>query len=115
MKEKTININYFKVESYIESKRPPIEIRSKLDLGFSFEKNTFELFEVRPIWNSPDENDYQKLPFAKFRYVKTQNVWKLYWKRASGKWESYEPLSEASNVDLILNCIEEDAFGCFYG
>ena len=115
MEEKTLDINYSKVESYIQGKRPPIEIRSKLDLGFNYSKNTFELFEVRPVWNSPDPNDYQKLSFAKFRYIKTQKVWKLYWLRASGKWQSYDPLPEASNIDSILACIEAESHGCFYG
>ncbi len=115
MKNKSLDINFIKVESYIRDKRPPVEIRSKLDFGFSFTKNAFVLFEVRPIYLSSDPNDYQKLPYAKFKYVKTQMVWKLYWMRASGKWQSYEPLPECSNVDTILKCIEEDAFGCFYG
>jgi len=115
MKERTLDINYSKVESYVQDKRPPIEMRSKLDLGFSFSRNTFELFEVRPVWSSPDPNDYQKSSFAKFRYVKTQKVWKLYWQRASGKWQSYDPLPQSSNIDSILECIEADIYGCFYG
>ena len=49
-------------------------MRSKLDLGFIFSRKTFELFEVRPVWTSPDPNDYQKISFAKFRYIKTQKV-----------------------------------------
>lgn len=115
MKEKPLDINYAKVEAYIRRKRPPVEIRSQLDLGFSYENNTFELYEVRPVWNSPDKNEFQKLSFAKFKYVKTQKIWKLYWQRGSGKWQSYEPLAEVSNIDLILACIDEDTFGCFYG
>ncbi len=115
MKERPLDINYRKVQSYIEDKRPPIEMRSKLDLGFSFSRNTFELFVVRPIYNSPDPNDYQKSSFAKIRYIKTQITWKLYWQRASGKWQSYDPLPESSNIDLILECIEADEYGCFYG
>ena len=115
MKEKVLDINYAKVESYIESKRPPLEIRKELDLGFKYEKNTFEIFEVRPVWNSSDPNDYQKSSFAKFRYIKTMKIWKLYWMRASGKWESYEPFPESSSVDKIIDCIETDANGCFYG
>ena len=52
-------------------------MRSKLDLGFIFSRKTFELFEVRPVWTSPDPNDYQKISFAKFRYIKTQKVWNV--------------------------------------
>jgi hypothetical protein len=115
MKEKIININYVKVESYVKSKRPPLEVRDKLDFGFKFEKNTFEIFQIRPVWNSLDSNDYQKIGFAKFRYIKSKKIWKLYWMRASGKWESYEPFPESSTLDKIIECIESDAYGCFYG
>lgn len=112
---KELSLDYAKVDSYVASKRPSIEIRSKLDFGFKFEKNTFEIFTVRPVWSSPDPNDYQKSSFAKFRYFKSREVWKLYWMRASGKWEIYEAFPESKSVDKIIECIEEDAYGCFYG
>lgn len=78
MKDKHLDINYAKVESCVRDKRPPTEIRHKLDIGFSYDKNTFEIFEVRPVYSSPDPNDYMKSSFAKFRYIKTQKIWKLY-------------------------------------
>ncbi len=115
IKERMLDINYSKVESYIQDKRPPMEMRSKLDFGFSFARNTFELFTIRPVWGNPDQNDYQKLSFAKIRYFKTEQVWKLYWQRASGKWQSYEPFPESSYIDSILECIDADTYGCFYG
>ena len=115
MKGKIIDINYTKVDFYVKSKRPPVEIRHKLDLGFKFEKNTFELFEIRPVWSGTDPNDYQKSNFAKFKYIKSLKIWKLYWMRASGKWELYEPFPQSNNLDKIIDCIEADAYGCFYG
>lgn len=115
MRMKVVDLNYAKVEAYVKSKRPPADIRHKLDFGFSYEKNTFEIFEIRPVWRSPDPNDYRKSSFVKFRYIKSRKIWKLYWMRASGKWELYEPFPESINVDQILDCIETDAYGCFYG
>ena len=115
MKEKAIDQNYAKVESYVAKKRPPKEIRNRLDLGFKFAKNTFELFEIRPVGGSSDPNDYQKVSFAKFRYIKSREVWELYWMRASGKWESYEPYTASNNIDKVLSCIDDDVHGCFYG
>lgn len=112
MAEKTIDINYVKVKAYVISKRPPVEIRDRLDIGFSYEKNTFEIFEIRPVWCSEDPNDYQKLSFAKFRYAKSQMIWKLYWMRGSGKWQLYE---QANNLDEIIDFVEADTHGCFYG
>lgn len=113
MKEKILDINYAKVESYLESKRLPKALREKLDFGFKYEKNTFEIFEIRPVWNNP--NDYRKSSFAKFRYIKTKKIWELCWMRASGKWESYKPFTESYCADKIIECIDTDTYGCCYG
>jgi len=53
--------------------------------------------------------------FAKIRYVKSHGVWRLYWHRASGKWEAYSPFRESSDLEALLACIDEDSFGCFKG
>ncbi len=115
MKGKIVDINYAKVASYVKKIRPPKEIRHKLDIGFKFEKNTFEIFEVRPVWRSPNPNDYQKSSFVKFRYIISRKIWKLYWMRASGKWELYDPFPQSNSLDKIIECIDDDAYGCFYG
>jgi hypothetical protein len=49
-----ISLIEVQIKKFIESIRPPIEIRDKVDIGWKFEKNTLELFEIRPKWN--DEN-----------------------------------------------------------
>ena len=111
--DKIIDINYKTVEAYITKRRPPAHMRNEIDLGFKYSKNTFELYETRPSWTNP--NEQMKSSYAKIKYVKTQEEWKLYWMRASGKWESYEPLPKSSNIQAILDCIEADQYGCFYG
>lgn len=111
--ENIININERRIQVYIEKSRPPLEIRDKLDLGYSYNKEVIELFEIRPKWNNPSV--FQNSSFAKIKYVKTQKNWKLYWMRASGKWQSYEPFPESSNLEELLSIISEDSYGCFKG
>ncbi len=115
MKDKVIDINYSMIQSYVIGKRPSVEIRDRLDYGFKYEKNAYEIFEVRPVWNSQDPSDYQKLSFVRIRYIKTKRIWKLYWMRGSGKWELYKPFPESTSLDKLLTTIDEDSFGCFYG
>jgi len=38
------------IRNYIEGIRPPIEIRDKLDIGFSFVNNTLIVFEIVPFF-----------------------------------------------------------------
>ena len=108
-----VNIINRTMESFILRNRPPVELRDKVDLGYSNQKNVIEIFEIRPIWSMPSET--QQLPFAKIKYIKSRKIWKLYWMRASGKWQSYGPSPEYSNLEEALDEIDKDPFGCFKG
>ncbi len=41
--------------------------------------------------------------------------WNLYWMRASGKWELYDPFPESTHLGKIIEIINEDKHGCFHG
>lgn len=109
-----ININESTIKKYIESLRPEdIEIREKVDIGYSYDKNVIILFEIRPQWDNPKKKE--QFEFAKIRYYKSRKEWNLYWMRANGKWELYEPFSMATHLSKIIEIIKEDKHGCFYG
>lgn len=56
-----------------------------------------------------------KSPVAKTKYVKSRCVWIVYWMRASGKWERYEPNPEINNISEFFEILEKDEYGCFWG
>lgn len=114
MKNTLIDINESTIKKYVESLRPKeIEIREQLDFGYSYDGKMAILYEIRPIWNQPEKK--QNIEFAKIRFYKSKQLWKLYWMRASGKWEFYEPLPESTHLEKIIETIKEDKYGCFYG
>jgi hypothetical protein len=47
----------------MQKRRPPVHIRSQLDLLYKIENQNVLIFEVRPVWNNPKEK--MKLPVAK--------------------------------------------------
>ncbi|WP_262245444.1 DUF3024 domain-containing protein [Parapedobacter soli] len=103
-----------RLRGFIESLRPADEeTRKKLDFGCSWDGQTALLSEIRPQWNDPTR--ILELPFAKLRFVKSSKIWKLYWTRASGKWEAYEPRPESTELHKLLTEIKNDAYGCFLG
>jgi hypothetical protein len=108
-----LNINEKTIADYIQTKRPPAEVRDQLDLGYSFKNNEAILFEIRPDWN--DESKKNQYPFARCKYVKTQQIWKIYWMRASGKWELYEPNPTVADIHSFIEIIESDEYSCFFG
>lgn len=108
------DINELTIKKYVESIRPEeLEIRKQLDFGYSYDGKVAILYEIRPVWNRP--NEVQNIGFAKIRFYKSRKEWNLYWMRASGKWELYEPFPKSSHIEKILEVIKEDKHGCFYG
>lgn len=111
------------IKTHIEEMRPEdLAIRKKLDIGYIIEKQNLFICEIRPGWKKLSNGDfdfdydnYRKIPFAKAIYVKSKNVWKIYWKRASGKWELYKPYPEVKKVAAFFIMVEDDAYGCFKG
>ncbi|MFO7604910.1 MAG: DUF3024 domain-containing protein [Desulfurivibrionaceae bacterium] len=93
--------------------RVPPEIHNKLRNEVRIENHDVIISEVRPRWDKPDE--WLSLDFAKLKYIRSKNIWKLYWKRASGKWKLYEPKGEAKDLKILADVIDQDKFGCFFG
>lgn len=114
MTKTVIDINESTIKKYVESIRPGNpEIRKQLDFGYTYDKMVIELYEIRPSWVNPKE--IMNNSFAKIRFYKSKQVWKLYWRRASGKWDLYEPSIESTHLDKIIEVIKNDKHGCFFG
>jgi hypothetical protein len=101
------------LENYIDKKRPPLEMRNKLDLSYKIEGQSIVIFEIRPMWNNPEKTI--ESPIAKTTFIKSKNYWKLFWLRADLKWHSYQPTPIVKTLPKILEIVEEDKFGCFWG
>lgn len=101
------------VGDYVEKHRPPPHIRNDLDLSFRIEGQSVVIFEIRPLWDDPNER-IEKL-VAKATYVKRQDAWKIYWQRADLKWHCYDPVPETKRLDEFLKIVEQDEYSCFYG
>lgn len=111
---KVRDLNESLVRDYIESIRPKDEeIRKQVDLGYSYDGKIFKLFEMRPFIDDPERIIHSE--FAKIRYYKSRGEWKLYWKRANGNWEPYNPAPIADHLEVLLEAIKEDKLGCFFG
>ncbi len=101
------------MENYIDRIRPPKEIRMKLDVNYKIENQSIILFEIGPCWN--DKSKYQTIEYAKASFIKKNKIWKIYWMRASLKWDSYEPKKAVKKITDFLKIVDEDKFGCFKG
>lgn len=101
------------VGAFVEKRRPAPHIRPKLDFGFRVDKQSIELFEVRPNYLNPKK--YRESPFAKATYVQSQKIWKVYWMRADLKWHDYTPAPTVKKVEDFIALVDRDDHGCFFG
>lgn len=101
------------VEAFIERRQPPAHLRRKLDLGFRISGQSVELFEIRPRWDRPSEA--METPVAKATYVRTREVWKVFWMRRDLKWHGYDPAPTVGSIERFLALVDEDRYACFFG
>jgi hypothetical protein len=98
--------------AFCETRVPP-SVRSKVRLGFRIKGTEVVLFEERPAFQSPHE--WREMAIAKFRYVGTQRLWRLYCQHRDLRWHSYEALPAASNFKRLLDEVTADPTGIFWG
>lgn len=97
--------------AYIARRRPRPEIREELDIGYSVENQSVILYEDRRLYDGSRLIE----PVAKATWVKTQMAWKILWMRADLRWHSYEPLLKVRTLDKVLEGVDADPYGCFWG
>lgn len=102
------------LKDFVDKIRPQDEeIRKKLDIGYSWDGSRAILYEIRPQWNKPENILHHE--FAKIRHYKSRGEWHLYWLRANGKWEAYEPDPATTHLQKALEIIKADKHHCFFG
>ncbi len=102
------------IETILWSKRrPPLNLRDQVREGQRIEGYTVDLFLNRPRWNNPEE--WIEEPIARAKYIKSRNVWKIYWMRADLKWHLYEEPGEVKQFETVLQIVDQDDNGCFWG
>lgn len=94
-------------------RRPPLRSRDQIREGQRFDGHSIELFFVRPVFNDPSRHIEESI--VKVQFVRSRGIWRIYWKRADGKWHSYQPFPEARSLADVLRVIDEDACHCFFG
>jgi len=101
------------MEEFLKTRRPPPEIRDRVDIAYRIEGQSVVVFSIRPMWN--DFSRKIEIPVAKTTYVKTLGRWKVYWQRADLKWHGYKPHPEVLSFESFLRIVAEDEYSCFWG
>jgi hypothetical protein len=52
---------------------------------------------------------------AKFRYFRSRATWTLYWMRADLKWHLFEPVAPTNDLGALVEVVDENRYGAFFG
>jgi len=99
--------------SYLETIRPPIDQRAKLDYKYQIVGQSVTLLEFSPRWDDP--STILEIPIAKATYIKSKKHWKIFWPRRDRRWHSYQPEPISMNIEGFIEIIKTDTYGCFFG
>ena len=102
------------VEAFIEQRRPAPHIRPRLDLCFRIVGQSVEIFEVRPR-RTDGPGEWIENNVAKATFIRSKNIWKVYWQRADLKWHRYPEAPEVGSINQFLALVAEDKYACFFG
>lgn len=94
-------------------RRVPLRVRDQVRLAYDIDGHNVFIRESRPDFRDPSQ--WIEMDVAKLRYIASSNKWRLYWKRASGKWWRYAPSTRSVSLTAMLREIDADGYGCFFG
>lgn len=102
-----------KVSSFCE-KKVPFHVRDKLRLSFKFRGNGITIFEHRVPW-TPEIKEWSSLAVAQMRYDEKSGKWTLYCADRNNRWHEYWDIGPTKDIDKLLQEIDEDPTGIFWG
>ena len=94
-------------------RRSPLHLSDYLRTVYVVKGHDVTVYKERPRWNRPQE--WTSSGIAKFKYIKNQNVWKLYSMRQDLKWHLYEPFPESTTIERLIAEVDKDLHGAFFG
>jgi len=109
-------IEIYKIKNFAGSLcniKTPESIRDKLRYEYEIGNQDVIIYEIRPRWNKPDEQT--RMPCAKLKFIRSRNIWKLFWHRSDMKWHAYDPLKSSRDLAELIAEIDTDPNGCFFG
>jgi len=101
-----------KIKNYCITKIPE-KYRDKIKLFYSIRGNNVTLIESRPLHFDPTK--WSELKIAQLRYNKATQDWTLYCADRNDRWHMYMDIKSSKNIDDLINEIEKDPTGIFWG
>lgn len=94
-------------------RRVPEQLRGQIRVEFRIRDTDVELFESRPLYSDP--STWVSTRIARFHKSVSNGSWIVYWADRNAQWKQYEPCAPHRDIEALLQVVEEDAIGTFWG
>lgn len=101
-------------QALLARRRPPVELRAEVDVGWRLKGHSVEIFTVRPAFRG-GPGEMLEIPVAKATWIATQTLWKIYWMRGDLRWHGYIEKPSVRHVEAFFDLVDQDPLGCFWG
>ncbi|MGZ4219425.1 MAG: DUF3024 domain-containing protein [Solirubrobacteraceae bacterium] len=102
------------IRSYCDQRVPPHAL-DQLRVDAIVDGNTVTLVERRPPWRPDFGPDWTTGPVARLRCVHKHRHWTLLWRDRDQRWHHYDLVEPTADVTVLLDEIEQDPTGIFWG
>ncbi|MBI4844501.1 MAG: DUF3024 domain-containing protein [Nitrospirae bacterium] len=96
------------------TKKVPARVLNELNVSYDIRGNSVTIFENRAPWR-PDMKEWTSMPVAQIRYDNKTGEWTLYCADRNDKWHKYLGIEATKNIGALLNEIDKDPTGIFWG
>jgi len=96
--------------------RIPEDVRDQVWIELDVSDRAITILECRPSWN-PDliGADPTRCSIARLRYTKKRQEWSLFWRDRDLKFHAYDLANPSAKVVDLLDEIDLDRTGIFWG
>lgn len=94
-------------------RRSPPELHDRVRIEYRVHRHEVLIYETRPAYREPSR--WMEHGIAKLRFVRPAGEWRLFWQRASLKWQGYEPYPSSREMRDLIAEVDRDPHACFFG
>jgi len=87
------------------------EIRYEVDVA----DRHVTLLECRAPWRADFGPEWTRFPICRLRSTKVRREWSLYWRDQHLKFHEYDPVAPTPDVDRLIDHVDNDRSGLFWG
>lgn len=98
--------------AYCEQK-VPAHLRDQIRIEYRIRDFAVSLFESRPLLQGSGEWISTKV--ARFQKDPQTETWRLFWADRDSQWQPYAPLPIHRDIEKLLQVVEKNETGLFFG